>query len=118
MLQWLLQDGQHSGQLWMPSEIEEEPKTVPHIINLFFSAFFQLFSIVYKCSKILKMFTMFLTFLTFFLNILYVSPLNRCLVSDVVTRIVKFVEKIWKNMICVISHLICLEPETLMAFLH
>ena len=68
------------------------------------------------------MFTMFLTFLTFFLNILYVSPLNRCLVSDVVTRIVKFVEKIWKNMICVISHLICLvlEPETgaLMAFLH
>ena len=52
------------------------------------------------------MFTMFLTFLTFFLNILYVSPLNRCLVSDVVTRIVKFVEKIWKNMICVISHLI------------
>ena len=66
------------------------------------------------------MFTMFLTFLTFFLNILYVSPLNRCLVSDVVTRIVKFVENIWKNMICVISHLICLEPETgaLMAFLH
>ena len=51
MLQLLLQDGQHSGQPWMPSEIEDEPKTVPHIINLFFSAFFQLFSIVYKCSK-------------------------------------------------------------------